>query len=102
MTGFPPPNPGQPQQPGFGQVPQQKSSNATTSLVLGIVSILCCGLLAGIPAIYFASQAEKEFALNPALGGQGNAKAGKILGIIGSVLSVLGFIVYFLILGASA
>lgn len=108
MTGFPPQPPqyGAPQPGGFGQPqPQGSNNDATISLVLGILSIICCGFLAGIPAIIFANKAEKSFAMNPGAGsGQGLAKAGKILGIIGTVLSVLGIIVWIglIALGAAS
>lgn len=99
MSGYPPPPPfqgGQPPHPGgFGPQPGQSSSKATTSLILGILGIFCCALLSPV-AIYFASEANKEFAYNPMLTGQGNAKAGKILGIIGCVLWGLGIAVYVL------
>lgn len=75
--------------PGYGQVPPT-SSKATTSLVLGIVSLVACGLLTGIPAIIIGRQAKAEIqASNGRLGGEGNATAGLVLGIIGTAWSAL-------------
>ena len=71
------------------------SGRATTSLILGILGIICCGLLAPI-AWYLGSQELQAIAAgqSPA-GGEGLAKAGKILGIIGTVLLVLGVVWIF-------
>ena len=75
---------------------KQMLPNATLALVMGILSIVgcCCyglpGLIFGIVAIIIASKAEKLYKENPEhYLGFGNVKAGKIMGIIGIVLSVL-------------
>lgn len=76
--------------------PAPKASNqALTSLILGICSILCCQILGPI-AWYLGSQegkAIREGRSSPA--GDGLAKAGMILGIVGTVLLVLSFIWIF-------
>lgn len=62
------------------------SGQATTALVLGILGIVCCGLLAPI-AWYMGSKEMKAIAAGQASkAGEGLAKAGMILGIIGTVL----------------
>ncbi len=77
-----------------------KPHRGTTILVLGILSLLCCGLL-GIPAWLMGNADLKEMAagtMDPA--GQGTTNAGKICGIIGTVLAILGAlvgIVYFVV-----
>jgi hypothetical protein len=81
----PPPGGGYGQQPGYGAPQPQNSKKAVWALVLGILSILCCGLLAGIPAVILGRQAKQE-------GGGGMATAGEILGYIGIALSVLWII----------
>jgi hypothetical protein len=61
--------------------------------VLGILSIPCCGLLTGIPAIILGNNAKKEIAASGGtIGGSGAVNAGYICGIIGTVLSVVGII----------
>ena len=75
---------------------QQKLPNATAVLVLGIVSIVgcCCygipGLITGIIAIVLYNKDKKLYDVNPGLySDYGNLNAGRILAIIGIVLSVL-------------
>lgn len=97
----------------FGQQPipqvpigmQPSLPNATTALVLGIVSIptCCCGgfvgLVCGILAIVLGNKAMKLYMENPAyynISSYNNANAGKICGIIGTVFSAL-FFIYWII-----
>ena len=74
---------------------QQKLPNSTLILVFGIISIIgCCfygiGLILGIIALVLASKATKLYAENPDnYTGFSNVKTGKILAIIGVVLSVI-------------
>jgi hypothetical protein len=68
---------------------EKASSQAITALVLGIVGFVCCQLAAPV-AWYLGNQelrSIREGRSSPA--GQGMATAGKILGIIGTVLFVL-------------
>ena len=66
---------------------------ATLILVLGILSIPCCGLFTGIPAIILGATAKKEIAASGGtIGGAGSVNAGYICGIVGTVLSVIGII----------
>jgi len=92
-----PPPPGGYGQPQYGGMPQNHGS-ATTALILGILSFVCCGLL-GIPAYIIGKRAEREIqASNGTLSGDGMAKAGWILGLIAMILmalSILAFIVLF-------
>ncbi len=60
---------------------------AIASLVLGIVSFFCCGIITSILAIIFG-----RISLNKQPMNNGLAKAGFILGIIGLVGSILGTI----------
>jgi len=83
---------------------KQKLPGATGALVCGILSVVLCWVLAGIPAIVLGIvglvQSKKAIALdaaNPGVyDGLGNAKAGKILSIIGTIISALA-LVYLLI-----
>ncbi|PID71114.1 MAG: hypothetical protein CSA39_05325 [Flavobacteriales bacterium] len=79
---------------------KQNLPNATLALVMGILSIVgcCCyglpGLIFGIVAVVVANRDIKLYKENPDLYlNYGNVKAGKIMGIIGIILSVF-MIVY--------
>jgi hypothetical protein len=87
--GFPPP-------PGMqGYPPVRKHNDATTAMVLGIVS-LAGAFMCVLPVLiapfawYLGAKATREIeASNGAIGGRGEASAGKVLGIIGTVLLAL-------------
>jgi hypothetical protein len=70
-------------------VGSSQSSQATTALVLGIVSIVCCQILG--PVAWFLGHQELQKIRNrqSSAAGEGFAKAGMILGIVGTVLLVL-------------
>jgi hypothetical protein len=73
-------------------VPGQKAQGAVPALVLGIIGVVICGLCAPF-AWAMGRKAEREIdASGGTLGGRGTATAGKILGIIGTVLLVIGVI----------
>ena len=66
--------------------------------MLGIVSfVLSCGLLTGIPAVIVGNNAKKAVARGEANNG-GMATAGIILGWIAIALSVLGIILFAILL----
>ncbi len=74
----------------------QTLPNATLILVMGILSIIgcCCygapGLIFGIVAVVLATKATKIYKQAPEnYTGYGNVQAGKIMGIIGIVFSIL-------------
>jgi len=68
-----------------GQQPQTASTQAIIALVLGLLSLICCGIL-GPFAWYLGSQELKAIAAgsSPAAG-EGLAKVGMILGILGTI-----------------
>lgn len=76
---------------------KQKLPNATTSIVLGIVSFIgcCCtsgfgGLLFSGIALFLAKKDEKTYAENPELYSNfGQVKTAKTIAIIGLVLSLI-------------
>jgi hypothetical protein len=71
------------------------SGRATTSLIMGILGVICCGLLAPV-AWYLGSQELQAIAAGQSsAAGEGLAKAGKILGIIGTVLLILSLVWIF-------
>jgi len=93
----PPPQYGAPQYPAGG-VPPANHPRAVLTLVLGILSIPCCGLFTGIPAIILGRGALAEIDGNPGqYGGRGLVNAGYICGIVGTVLSILGIILNIVI-----
>ena len=84
----------------------QTSGKATTSLVLGIASIvLCClGFVLGIPAIIVGVRARKDIRLSQGrLGGDGLALGGIVTGVIGILLglAVVGLLVATFAVGGS-
>jgi hypothetical protein len=110
MSNYPPPPPpgepnpyGQPNpyggQPG-GTVDHPKG---TTILILGIVSLVCCGLFTGIPAIIMGRSALAEIDAQPYhYGNRGSVKAGYICGIIGTALSAIGILLNIILLAVGA
>jgi hypothetical protein len=95
-----PPYGGQPSYgpPGGYGAPAQNHPRATTALILGILGIICCSIAAPF-AWSIGKKAVSEIdASGGRLGGRGQAQAGYILGIIGTVLLILSIL--FLILAA--
>jgi hypothetical protein len=68
---------------------------ATTSLVLGILGIVVCGLVAPFAWRMGKRTVDEIDASNGQLGGRGSAKAGYVLGLIGTLL--LGLAVLFFV-----
>ena len=104
-------------QPGYGQpaygaptyggpgLPSHPSS--TTALVLGLVALggimLCGGITLPLSpfAWWLGGKAVKEIDANPgAYSGRDQAQAGRIMGIVGTVLLVLGILAMILFFGA--
>jgi len=74
---------------------QSSSTQAVTALVLGILGVVCCGLLAPI-AWYLGNQEQKAIREGrSAAAGEGLAKAAVILGVIGTVLLALSIVWIF-------
>lgn len=66
---------------------------AVWSLVLGVLSILCLGIVTGIPAIICGHSARSRIRKDPAsASGDGMALAGLILGYLGTAVTVLVFL----------
>lgn len=104
--GTPPPPPGgggyggqQPYgQPAYGGGEHPKG---TTILILGILSLVCCGLFTGIPAIIMGKKALEE-SKTAGYTNAGTIKAGWICGIIGTALSAIGIVLNIILLAAGA
>jgi type II secretory pathway pseudopilin PulG len=91
QTQYPPQQAYPPQaQPYPGQFQPQTDGKATASLILGILSILCFGLLTGLPAIILGhiSRGNIEQSRGRLTGG-GMALAGLILGYASIVFTIL-------------
>lgn len=73
----------------------ETSNKPTISLILGILGIVCCGLLAPVAWVMGSSELKAIKAGTSPAAGEGLAKAGMILGIIGTVLLVLTFLWIF-------
>lgn len=68
---------------------QQTASGAVVSIVLGVLSVMFCPLCGPVAWALGRSAAREVDASGGQLGGRGIATAGKILGMIGTVLLVL-------------
>lgn len=78
-------------------IQQGASGRAVAALVLGILSIICMGFLAGIPAIILGTMELKAIKAGGApVAGESAAKVGYILGIIGTVLSCITMLILFI------
>jgi hypothetical protein len=115
----PPPPPGGPfgnnpyGQPQYGGAPSQpygysapmEHPQGTTILILGILSLVICGLM-GPFAWSMGNKALREMDANPqnTYTNRGNVTAGRICGMISSILFIVGiaFLVLLLIFGAFA
>ena len=90
----PPPPPGYGPGPGGYGAPPGSNKKAIWALVLGILGLLCCGVL-GIPAIILGKQAQNEIDGSGGMQtGRGMATAGFVLGIIACVWLVVAIILY--------
>jgi hypothetical protein len=66
--------------------------------VLGILSLVCLGPLAGVPGIIVSVSARRSIReAQGRLGGGGMATAGLILSIIGTALAVIGIILIIIV-----
>ena len=86
----PPPPYGQAySQPGY-VAPAPTPSSANNALILGILGVATCMPFLSIPALFIGRKALREIDESQGqLGGRGNAQAGFVLGIVGTVISVL-------------
>ena len=75
------------------------SGRATTSLVLGILSIVLCGAFTGIPAMLVARRARREIdGSRGRLAGRGLATAGFWTGLVGTAWFLVVFAVTLFVL----
>jgi len=77
------------------------SNEAIWSLVLGILSLVCLGLIAGIPAVILGTIAKKKISASGGnIRGQGLATAGLVMGWVSIGLSAA--FILLMIIGAIA
>ena len=89
-----------PPRPPFGQ-PQQDHPQTTTILVLGILGLVVCGVL-GPFAWSMGNRALREIdASQGQLGGRDTVNIGRILGMVATILLIVGVVAFFgfLVLG---
>jgi hypothetical protein len=87
--------------PAYGGQPVRDHPQSTTILVLGIVALVLCGL-AGPFAWVMGGRARREIqASGGQLGGMQQVTIGWVLGIIASVLMVVGLVVGVFIVAAA-
>ncbi len=95
---MPPPAPPPPPPPGFDYGaggPAVTASNATWSLVCGIVGLFLCGVVLGPVAIWLGRKAKQEIQESGGrLKGEGMATAGIVMGVIAVVAFVISLIVF--------
>lgn len=79
--------------PQFGVPPKKTNGLAIASLVLGILSMLICGvgMITGIPAVICGHLSLSRIANDPTLKGKGLALAGLIMGYLGIVATIAVF-----------
>jgi hypothetical protein len=77
-------------------------SQATLSLVFGIIGVLCCGVLAPVALFIGNSSRRRIQASGGALGGSGLATAGFVLGIIGTVFLAIEILIVIVRIIAAA
>jgi uncharacterized membrane protein YjgN (DUF898 family) len=75
-----------------------ENSQATTILVLGILSIVICGFLGPVAWSMGNTELAAIDAGRRSPEGRGTANAGRILGIIATVLLVIGVVVFIFVL----
>jgi len=86
---YPPPPPGGYPPPAGYAPPTENNTKAIWSMILGILSIPCCGVVLGPIAIVLSNQAKTEIRHSQGWQtGGGMATAGLVLGIIGIVVWV--------------
>ena len=113
MSALPPPPPGgpnpygqQPRQPygyqPYGAGAQAEHPQGTTILVLGILSLIACGILGPI-AWSMGNHAIREMDANTQVtySNRGNVSAGRICGIVGTALMAVGIVATIVVIAAA-
>jgi hypothetical protein len=107
------PSPYPPYQPYWGPpVARPDAPSSTTAFVLGVVAVAGGFMFCGLPLIlspfawHFGSQALREIEESGGtLGGESQARAGQIMGIVGTALlglAVLGLVIALVVAGITS
>ena len=89
---YPQPAPGYLAYPPMGYAVAPEHPQATTAMVLGILGLVFCGFTAPF-ALFIGRKSMREIdASGGRFGGRGQAQAGFVMGIIGTVFLTLGFL----------
>lgn len=94
--------PGAPPPAGYGYgygYPTPDHPQSTTAMVLGIVGLVVCQVLSPFAWVIGRRTLAEIDASGGRLGGRGQAQAGYVLGIIGTVLLGLGLVFLIVYLG---
>jgi len=75
---------------------------ATTILILGILGFVCCGICSVLAWIFGNEDLKKMDAGQMDISGYDTTKIGRLLGIIGTILWIIGIAVYGLLGGMAA
>jgi mannose/fructose/N-acetylgalactosamine-specific phosphotransferase system component IIC len=77
---------------------QRTSGYAIASLILGIAGFFVFPIVPSILAVVFGQKAREELRRDPAVGGEGLATAGIVLGWVGIALVGIGLVFLLLLL----
>lgn len=99
----PPPPPAGYGQPSYALAPPTQNAKALWSMILGIVGFFVCGLILGPVAIILSRIGAKEItASGGRQTGAGMAKAGLILGIIQTALTLVGVVIWLVLIASAS
>ncbi|MGV9414251.1 DUF4190 domain-containing protein [Nocardia sp. NPDC003693] len=90
---YPPPGNPPPPQPGYYGAPPPDHPQATTVLILGILSLVLCQFLGPVAWVMGKRARDEIDASHGTLGGRGMVNAGYICGIVATCLLALGLLV---------
>ncbi|WP_024800899.1 DUF4190 domain-containing protein [Nocardia sp. BMG51109] len=86
-------------------VPSQavEHPQATTVLLLGVLSVFCCGALGPVAWVLGKRAMDQIEASQGALGGRTQVLVGYILGVVGTILmALIGILFFLMVLGGNA
>ncbi len=92
------------QPPYWGELPDQpigqpvEHPHATTVLLLGVLSVFCCGALGPVAWAMGKRALDQIERSGGAFGGRSQVVVGYVLGVIGTILMVVVAIVFLLLL----
>ena len=100
QSAHPPPPYGEAYPPPPPPLPMAKADDtgATTALILGILSLLCCGLLGPFAIFKGRAALKKAEESGNTIDGRGSAIAAIVLGAIGTASLILA-VIYFVVVG---